>query len=203
MKLIVIANPDPVQQEFEILEKLFDAGLEYFHLRKPSFPFAEAERYVSNIPEAYRDRVVLHEHYELAGAYGLKGIHQTSKNRDAWEIARKQHPELQRSASVHTVEELQQVSDVEFAYVFFSPVFPSLSKMGYEPRYSQSELKGIFASTSHRIVALGGIEENKIETLLRWGCFGAAALGSIWNSNTPVETFTRLKAKCEQVVHSF
>ena len=78
MKLILISYPTNIDNEHQILAHLFDEGLEYFHLRKPGFSKARIINYLSQIPDKYYNRIVIHSHYDLIRKYNLKGIHITS-----------------------------------------------------------------------------------------------------------------------------
>ncbi|MFA4852318.1 MAG: hypothetical protein WC868_02965 [Bacteroidales bacterium] len=44
-KLIVITSPEPVNNEFEIINSLFNEGLECLHVRKPDYDLPELEHY--------------------------------------------------------------------------------------------------------------------------------------------------------------
>ena len=75
MKIIVITSPTPVKDEAAICNHLFTHGLKYLHLRKPGASAEVYERFIRQIFPVYRNRIVLHEHYELVKKYRLHGIH--------------------------------------------------------------------------------------------------------------------------------
>lgn len=66
MKIIVITSPTPVKDEAAICNHLFTHGLKYLHLRKPGASAEVYERFIRQIFPVYRNRIVLHEHYELS-----------------------------------------------------------------------------------------------------------------------------------------
>lgn len=80
MKLILLSHPTKILKEPQLVEALFEKGLEYFHLRKPEYSKEEVEDYLSAIPSKYHSRIVLHSCFELAEKYNLKGIHLNSKS---------------------------------------------------------------------------------------------------------------------------
>ncbi|MGZ4060107.1 MAG: thiamine phosphate synthase [Bacteroidia bacterium] len=63
MKLIVISYPTNLSNELEILCSLFEAGLECFHVYKPSFSEEEIQNYIHEIPSKYHNKIVLHSDY--------------------------------------------------------------------------------------------------------------------------------------------
>ena len=56
------------------MELLLQHGLEYLHLRKPGATATEVEALLQQLPEWAHEKVVLHDHHELASRYGCRGI---------------------------------------------------------------------------------------------------------------------------------
>ncbi|OFY85054.1 MAG: hypothetical protein A3F72_04735 [Bacteroidetes bacterium RIFCSPLOWO2_12_FULL_35_15] len=191
MKLIVISNPINLNNEHEILCSLFEAGLEYFHLRKPDLSKEELEQYILGISIQFRNRVVLHSHHQLALEYGLKGVHYSKRN--SFNSMNKQFENLHQSISVHSLEEIKSVS-ANFQYAFLSPVFDSISKQDYKSTFDKIKLKTFLHQTDTKIevIALGGINEQNIPLAIDLGFNGIATLGAIWMSSNPVKKYKHL-----------
>ncbi|MCL6103553.1 MAG: thiamine phosphate synthase [Bacteroidetes bacterium] len=185
--IILISNPVPVKDEHEIIHQLFDDGMEIFHLRKKEYPEPELRRFIEHIPEEYLKKTVLHSHYHLATEYGLKGIHVSPAFSG-------KIPDGTLSVSFHTVDEIRKIG-IPFDYGFLSPVFDSISKEGYQSRFSLDEVKQFLEHRKEKIIALGGIEEDKIETVKNLGFSGIALLGAIWQSGHPADKFKRIKER--------
>lgn len=94
----------------------------------------------------------------------------------------------------HSLKELEDCKE-KYDYAFLSPIFDSISKSGYKSKFDLSEIKGFLKSRSENIIALGGIDEDKIEIIKDLGFQGIALLGSIWHSEYPVEKFKQIKVK--------
>ncbi len=185
--IILISNPAPVKDEHEIIRQLFNEGLEVFHLRKKEYPESKLRTFIENIPEEHWEKIVLHSHYYLAAEYGLKGIHVPVTYRG-------EAPCGTLSVSFHTLEEIQK-SELPFDYGFLSPVFDSISKDGYKSRFNSAEAKLFLKNRNEKIIALGGMDEDKIETVRNMGFSGIALLGAVWQSEHPVEKFKRIKER--------
>ena len=71
--LIIITPPHALPDEECIVNKLFESGLHLLHLRKPGADRETLERYIRGIRPRFRERVILHDHFELAEEYGLRG----------------------------------------------------------------------------------------------------------------------------------
>jgi thiamine-phosphate pyrophosphorylase len=172
MKLIIISSPAPVPNEHEIINFLFKEGLEIFHIHKPSFSKEEIKDFTKQIPSKYHSKIFLHSDFP----------------------------------KFHSLEELENYHPSKPAQeAFLSPVFDSISKQGYKSKFSdrlytllQFHPSLISAIRGKNIIALGGIDEDKIELVRKTGFAGAAVLGAIWNSKDPLEKFLRIKAKCQK-----
>jgi thiamine-phosphate pyrophosphorylase len=195
MKLIVITSPDIIDQEAEKINRLFDAGLEIVHLRKPAAGKQELIKLLDDIKSQYHAQIVIHQHYELLNSYKLKGIHLTGKSRNA-----KDYPTEATiiSSSFHNLEEMLKAGQ-PYEYVFFSPVFPSISKLDYAPSYSKQEMKDFLDiykdSLPFSVIALGGITAENIQEVHALGFDGAACLGYIWAGRDPLLQYKNLKRR--------
>lgn len=221
MKIIIISSKNHITNEHYVIEKLFDNGLEYFHLRKPAFSRSEMEKYINKIPEDYRKRMMIHSHPELINKYNLKGIHFNRRNPFDIELFDKEKNNILFSQSVHSLKEFETVMP-ELNYVILSPVFDSYSKKRYKSKFSKEQLKGFLSNykkcqvetldttvetpdSAVDVIALGGIDKNKIAEAYELGFDGIALLGTLWNYfektrdiDKIVEKFISIKEKCQQ-----
>jgi len=100
------------------------------------------------------------------------------------------------STSIHQIEEASTISD-QFDYIFFGPVFNSISKKGYMATVTGNF---ILPGKKRKLVAIGGIDENNVTMPLQKGFDGVAALGAIWLSADPVKSFKQIKKACSPIV---
>jgi thiamine-phosphate pyrophosphorylase len=203
MNIIVISSPQQELNESNLINALFEHGLEIFHLRKPTYSSYETEALVQAIDAQFRKRVVLHQHYELAEKYQLRGIHFTGhyiknnpdKLSDWYQMA--QEHKMTVSNSKHQLLELKTL-EIPYDYVFLSPVFDSISKAGYKSSFADLKSVEKYKSAT-QLIALGGISLDKINQVKRIGFDGAAGFGTIWQQPTKaVASFMELKAAWEK-----
>lgn len=193
--IIVISNPTTLKGEQVIIEQLFDGELEIFHIRKKSYSENEIRTFIEQIPEKYYNRIVLHSHYHLAKEYNLKGIHVPVDFK-----CEASNGTL--SVSFHTLDEVEKCEN-KFDYGFISPLFDSISKEGYKSKFNFPELKLFLKDRKflsgrageRHLIALGGIDEDKIDVVKELGFSGIALLGAIWQSENPLEKFKRIKER--------
>ncbi|MCG8750119.1 thiamine phosphate synthase [Tenacibaculum finnmarkense] len=197
--MIVLISPEKdVANEMQILHQLFEAGLECYHLRKPSKDYQEHIVYLNQIPEKYHNKIVTHYFHELVNEYSLKGIHfQEQKRRDALENGSRYFIGLQMigktmSSSFHEPEELANC-DIEFDYHLLSPVFSSISKKGYQGRGFDVN------NIDKTIIGMGGITSETISKTLALGFQGIGVLGGVWNSQNAVESFKKIQKEFDSL----
>ena len=176
MKWITITSPDFISGEAIFIDKLFLQGLDLLHIRKPDASLEAYKRLLLQIPKHWYSRIVLHEHFDLAEEFGLHGIH---LNRRCSQVSDSFHRSI--SCSCHTIEEVIAQKDSK-DYVFLSPIFDSISKVGYHAAFSPTSLKqaAIENVIDEKVIALGGITANNISLVKEWHFGGVAFLGDIW-----------------------
>lgn len=199
--MIVITNPIPAVNEIDTIHSLFENGLELLHIRKPDFSEDEMKSFLSEIKLDFRQRLVLHSHHQLASVIGINRIHFTEKTRA--ETSEKKlkywkNNEFTLSASIHQMMNFEELPNV-FDYAFFGPVFESISKQNYISNLDYKKELEQRKNNKTALVALGGITPDNIKTALEYGFDDVALLGSIWNSNNPIENFKL----CQQIVLSY
>ena len=198
--MIVISNPIFIKNEISTIHALFENGLELFHLRKPEFTKLEMKAFLSEIKSDYRQNLVVHSHHQLAVTFGIHRLHFTEKKRNETpeESLRKwKEKRFTLSTSIHRMADFEKLSAV-FDYVFFGPVFESISKPNYISDIDfEKELKQRKNNKSS-LIAVGGITSERVKTALDYGFDDVALLGTIWNSNNPIENFKL----CQQIALS-
>ncbi|WP_440069572.1 thiamine phosphate synthase [Tenacibaculum discolor] len=195
--IVLIAPEKDIPNEIEILQQLFEEGLEYYHFRKPDKNYEEHVAYLNQIDEEYHNRIVTHYFHELINEFNLKGIHfQEQKRIDALENGNEYFIGLDMmgktmSSSFHEPSVLENC-DIEFDYHLLSPVFSSISKKGYEGRgFDVNHI-------DKTIIGMGGINTDTIEKTLALGFQGIGVLGGVWNAENPVESFKNIKRHYEE-----
>ena len=177
--LIVITLPHYFDGEAEAIVRLFEERhIDRLHLRKPETSIEQLEQLLEQIPRRYYPRITLHDWYEVAQRYGLGGIHLTGR-----------HPEAPAgwrglvSTSCHSIAELVRRRRESFDYLSLSPIFDSISKMGYKAAFTLEELAqarrdGVI---DRRVMALGGVTFERMPEVLDLGFGGGMILGDAWN----------------------
>jgi len=176
--MIIITNPQSVPNEKEIINALFEEGLETLHVRKPDLDKDQMIEYISSIDNRFHSRIMLHSHYELLDSFNLNGLHFTEKTKLL--LPEYDNIKCTKSLAVHELGELSTISST-VDYVLLSPLFPSVSKEGYSRQWDFDALRlELDKKYSFNIVALGGITLESVQKVKDLGFDDFALLGSIW-----------------------
>lgn len=210
MELIVISKPSFFKGEAQLINELFDLGMQRFHLRKESADQRAYELLLREINPCYLERIALHQFHELAVDFDIHRLHFKEKERIAGrhlDFLKKADTIL--STSIHSIIHLPDL--IHFKYTFFGPVFQSISKKDY-PGMIPADFKlpqnaGLKASqrgvenlspSMTKVIALGGITDSKISQLQQMNFDGAAVLGALWNApELAVPNFKKIKQACQ------
>lgn len=171
-----MTRPDFFVEEHQILNALFDEGLEILHLRKPDTEPVYSERLLSLIPTVYHKNIVVHDHFYLKNEYGLKGIHLNSRN---LQLPRNYKGFI--SCTCQSGDELKERTR-RFDYVFLSPIFDNSEEEGFNRSFSAATLEKMAQKRiiNRKVMAMGGVELSNISLLESIGFGGAVVLGDIW-----------------------
>lgn len=186
-KVIKIAiTPENIfEGEGRYITLLCERDWDYVHLRHPSASLTEMRKLIESVPQKYHKKLKLHGHFELMNHFNLGGVHLNKRC-----PLPPSHWSGGLSKSMHQIEEVMDCGD-EFDYVTLSPVFDSISKKGYG---SQIDLKA-FAERRNaiktKVVALAGIEADRIADLKLYGFDGYAVLGAIFKELKSEEEFIK------------
>lgn len=195
--MIVISNPTEIANEHQIIQALFEEGLELLHIRKPNASEEALRFYIAGIDSKYHSKLVLHQQYNLVAEFQLERLHFTEKVRQTIaDTFQKPVPFL--STSVHTIADFNNLSE-RYDYAFISPIYPSISKSDYKPVQNLLEQTKERTNWKTKWIALGGISAENIAATLTRGFDDVALLGTIWNSTNPIQNFK----KCQKIVPTY
>lgn len=191
LPLVVISPESNVANEQTSLVKMFEHGLEQFHVRKPSYSEEDMINYLNLIPKQYYKYVIIHSHFKLAETYGLKGIQVGCKRISEAKTFFNKFEYIGYSA--HSLNEIKE-NRGHYTHFFLSPIYTSISKKGYISAFSKSDLiEFLKTEEQSNIIALGGLTHDNVSETISLGFNAVATIGSVWNENEPTENFIKLK----------
>ncbi|WP_297067235.1 thiamine phosphate synthase [uncultured Duncaniella sp.] len=176
--LKIAITPENIDERNEALmvSALIANGWDRVHLRHPSASLSDMRRLIESIPRQMHPRLVVHDHFDLIGHYCLGGLH---LNRRCPAAPKDYKGGLSRSC--HSIDEVMDCRAMD--YVTLSPIFDSISKSGYTAAYTHEELSRLTGAPT-KVIALGGVNPERISFLRRYNFTGFAMLGALpWGEN--------------------
>ena len=177
MRIIAITTPKVDNKDVLLIKRLLEGGIDIIHLRKPESDIHACRQLLKALTKEERERIIVHDFPELYDEFSLKGIH---INRNVSSLPNDYIGF--RTRSCHSLEEVRHYKK-EYDYLFLSPIFDSISKVGYRAGFRKEELqeasmKGII---DEKVVALGGVTFESIAYLKGLNFGGVAMIGGIYN----------------------
>lgn len=195
--MILVITPELiVQNETNLINQMFQEGLDLLHIRKPWISRNEMIEFITQIDEPFYTRLVLHTYYDLGKELTISRLHFREIDRQE-EMYKSFVKENAISTSVHDIKTYNTL-EKEWEYAFISPFFPSISKKGYGLNSTIKEEIKHRNNSDVKLIALGGIDQDNIHEVFESDADGAALLGAIWESEDPLKVFK----KCRNVLMS-
>ena len=194
MELKLIAYPTFFNGEEQIVSLLLQQYNFTFHLRKPSANTDEYRKFLKEIPESLHAKIILHDAFELHKEFNVQGLHFSTFNRNNINA----YENIPKSLSCHSVDEVA-AWDGKVEDMFLSPVFPSISKQGYNTTLDKVEMeKYLSQSRKSKVFALGGIHVENISVIIEMGFDGIAVLGAVWGEQPG--TYNEIKQRLNKII---
>ena len=177
MKIIAITTPKVIDEDPFLIKNLLERGIDFVHLRKPDADINACRKLLSELTDEERTKIIVHDFPELYFEFSLKGIH---INRNVTSLPNDYKGYKTRSC--HSLEEIIKYKN-GYDYLFLSPIFDSISKVGYKSEFNNQDL--LEASEGgiidEKVIALGGVTFDKIPYLKELHFGGVAMIGGLYN----------------------
>ena len=177
MKIIAITTPKVIDEDTFLIKNLLERGIDFVHLRKPDADINACRKLLSELTNEERTKIIIHDFPELYFEFSLKGVH---INRNVTSLPNDYKGYKTRSC--HSLEEIIKYKN-DYDSLFLSPIFDSISKIGYKSGFSGQELLEASASgiIDEKVIALGGVTFDKIPYLQELHFGGVAMIGGLYN----------------------
>jgi len=178
MDVFVVTRPDYFEGEAQRINQLFGNGMQVLHIRKPGNDPAAFRQLMAEIEPVFYDRIAVHQHHELVAAFSLIRLHYPEKKRpSAGALGEMKKAGYIVSTSIHDLSALKDCA--AYDYVFYGPVFNSISKPGYESVLA-ADITLPVRKGGPQVIAIGGVSLSKLQILKNMNFDGAALLGAVW-----------------------
>ena len=164
----------------EVIHLAAKGGVGLVVLRERSLSDARLGELVASLASVRRDglRLVISRRLDLARAHGLDGVHLAADAVPTPVARRWLGPQALIGYSAHSGEEARQVATAGANYVTLSPIYPTSSKPGAEPRGTEW-LARATADLAIPALTLGGITAERVGAVVRAGAWGVAVVSGV------------------------
>ncbi len=199
--IILDASVSRARSLREIMDHAAAAGARYFQYRNKSGSMKAA--YDEALPLRNRARdlgvtFIVNDRCDLALAVEADGVHLGQRDLPYAEARKVMGGDKLIGLSTHTAEQVQIAEQLRPDYIGFGPVFTPVSKQDHDPVVGIAGVKHIRAITSLPVVAIGGIQLNQVEAVMRAGADGVAVISAVLGAADVGEAVRDLLAAIER-----
>jgi thiamine-phosphate pyrophosphorylase len=193
---ILITNRNICEAKLvDIISQAIDGGVETVQLREKGLSTVELYVLASEIREITREKganLIINDRVDIALAVDADGVHLGWQSLGI-EIVRKMigHDKL-IGFSAHNLQEAEKAENSGADYVTISPIFDTAYKDYFIEPLGTEEIGKIKEEIDIPVIALGGINENNVNSVLENGADGIAVISAILQSENPRQSASRL-----------
>ncbi|MEE2939357.1 MAG: thiamine phosphate synthase [Planctomycetota bacterium] len=157
-------------------------GLRGLMIREPHLEDGAFLRLARALREAFDGWLCVHDRVHLAEHIGAHGVHLTSRSLPPGAARRVVGSRACLSVSTHADVSAPDPSLVDFA--LHAPIFCPHSKESAGNEIGREGLLAALSSFDVPVVALGGVDPQRLSALKGTGALGCAAIGAIWGTDS-------------------
>jgi len=142
---------------------------------------------------------IVNDRVEIAKAVDVDGVHLGQEDMSFGSARKILGKEKIIGISVETVEQALKAVEGGADYLGIGPIYPTATKPDAGKALGIARLKEIRESVNIPIVAIGGINENNLEEVLRAGADGVAVISAVVSAPDITEACRKLKTRIEYI----
>jgi len=180
----------------EQVERLIAGGATFIQVREKHLSpqdFYEAAAKVVTIARPLGVKIIINDRVDIALALKADGVHLGQDDMPPVEARKMLGVNAIIGFSTHTMEQVNEAMKFQIDYIAFGPVFPTQTKNDPDDVVGLNELRNVRNVIGDvPLVAIGGINEANLLSVIAAGADSAAMIGSIISDSERIES-----AMCE------
>lgn len=167
------------------LEEALQGGVRSLQLREKNLASNDLLKLALEIKplvHRYDAKLFINDRADIAAMAEADGVHLTEDSVQASEV-KNIFPDLIVGVSTHSLDGARLAETQGADFITFSPIYETPSKTSYGPAQGLDKLRQVTQSVRLPVLALGGINLNRVPECLEHGAFGVALISNIWDSN--------------------
>ena len=174
-------------------------GVKTIQLRVKDKPHYEVERIVcmcANIAEKHGVKFILNDYWRFALKYNTYGVHLGQEDIKKADLRGLSNSGLMLGISTHCYHELARAQYLKPSYIALGPIYSTTSKQMQFNAQGLNMLKRWVTTSSHPVVAIGGISLSNIHDVVNCGAKGYAVISAVSDAHDPVEAIREFLSIC-------
>lgn len=178
-----------------IIEEAILGGVTVIQLREKSCSsrkFYDVAKEVSLLTKRYGIPLIINDRLDIALAVEAEGLH-IGQSDLPYSVARKiMGPDAIIGLSVESVEDAIDAESLDVDYLGISPIFSTTTKIDTAKPLGFNGIKKIKRVSSHKLVAIGGVNLANTPAMISSGADGVAVVSAICSADSPKEASQKL-----------
>lgn len=187
-----------LEETAAIARLLPDGMVDVLHIREKQRSAKDIMRWHASLSEALpNSQIYINDRVDAACAAKARGIQLGFTSIPLTEARKLVSPDTRIGCSVHSAPEAQEAQEAGADYVLFGHIYETGSKEGLAPR-GIAALAEVVRAVDLPVIAIGGIEPDKVDEVLSTGCAGIAVMSSVFLHPEPARQIIRFRAALDR-----
>lgn len=191
----------PVIDSVDWLKRLLPLGVSTIQLRIKNKSGRVLENDIQQaiqLANHYQARLFVNDYWESAIQYGAYGVHLGQDDLHSADLHALRQAGIRLGISTHCYHEIARAHTCQPSYIACGPIFPTTSKiMPFSPQ-GVSQLARWTRTLTYPIVAIGGINLERIASVLATHVDGIAMISAITHANNPESVAREMMLKSKR-----
>jgi thiamine-phosphate pyrophosphorylase len=206
LKLCLITNAQstPFSLYKKFIMQTITGGITLVQLREKSKNLIQLQQMaleLKSLLNPFKIPLIINDHIEITKETDVDGVHLGQSDLSPIEARQILGPKKIIGWSVETLEELEIANQLTcIDYIAASTVFPSQTKSNCKTIWGLEGLQKITSQSKHPVVAIGGIYQHNIQSVIENGACGAAVISAIHQHSNPRRAASNLLTVINQSI---
>ena len=186
----------------DIIEQAIDGGVGTVQLREKDLSTSDLYRLAKEIREITERKganLIINDRVDIAIAVDADGVHLGWQSLGIDIVRKMVGRDKLIGFSAHNLEEAERAGNSGADYISISPIFDTANKDYFIKPLGVGEIGKIKARINIPVVALGGINEDNVDSVIKNGADGIAVISAILLSDRPKETVTGIYREIKKI----
>ncbi|WP_078549043.1 thiamine phosphate synthase [Litchfieldia alkalitelluris] len=198
LELHIISNGQQSIERFCHIASSIHEYVTYFHIRERTWTANEHFQAINLLTQLKvpLSKVIINDRIDVAITLNTAGV-QLAFHSLPVELVKRKFPSLLVGSSVHSLEELNNVSKAGADFAIYGHIFETRSKQGLLPRGTEG-LRELTRNAQIPVIAIGGIKPIHVSELIKVGASGVAVMSGVLEASDPLKVVKEYATQLHQ-----